>query len=114
MADPNCLESSGVDTIFKLPESFAPWLERWKLRLNKAEEKNTQVATDMLEVNPIYIPRNHLVEAAIDAATTMQDFKPFHALVDRLGKPYEFDRTAHQFALPPSPKQVVRQTFCGT
>ena len=68
----------------------------------------------MYAVNPVYIPRNHLVEEAIDAAVNQQDFEPFHTLVDVLAQPFEFNDTRARFATPPRPEQVVRQTFCGT
>ena len=41
----------------------------------------------MDRVNPVYIPRNHLVEEALDAATA-GDLDPFHRLVDVLADPY--------------------------
>ena len=40
------------------------------------------VANAMDLVNPIYIPRNHLVEEAIDAAVLERDLAPFHRLVE--------------------------------
>ena len=68
----------------------------------------------MLGANPVFIPRNHLVEAAIRAAEDEGDFGPFHQLVERLENPGEFDPQDAESALPPRPEQVVRQTFCGT
>ena len=68
----------------------------------------------MLRTNPVFIPRNHLVEEAIRAAEDDGDFQPFHALLERLAEPFEFDSRDARYALPPRPEQVVRQTFCGT
>lgn len=68
----------------------------------------------MYTVNPVYIPRNHLVEEAISAAEKQQDFEPFNRLVDLLANPFEFSRENDRYAIPPRPEQVVRQTFCGT
>jgi uncharacterized protein YdiU (UPF0061 family) len=68
----------------------------------------------MYAVNPVYIPRNHLVEEAISAAEKNQDFEPFNNLVDILANPFEFNRANARYAIPPRPEQVVRQTFCGT
>ena len=68
----------------------------------------------MYAVNPVYIPRNHLVEEAISAAETQQDLEPFNRLVDILVNPFEFSHDNARYALPPRPEQVVRQTFCGT
>jgi uncharacterized protein YdiU (UPF0061 family) len=68
----------------------------------------------MYAVNPVYIPRNHLVEEAISAAEKNQDFEPFNKLVDILANPFEFNRAKARYVIPPRPEQVVRQTFCGT
>lgn len=68
----------------------------------------------MYAVNPVCIPRNHLVEEAISAAENHQDFEPFNRLVDILTKPFEFSQINARYATPPRPEQVVRQTFCGT
>ena len=68
----------------------------------------------MYAVNPAHIPRNHLLEEAIDAASRQEDFEPFHTLVDILAQPFEFDSANARYAIPPRPEQIVRQTFCGT
>jgi uncharacterized protein YdiU (UPF0061 family) len=68
----------------------------------------------MYRANPAYIPRNHLVERAIRAAEDEGDFAPFHALVEHLENPYDYDPDYADYAIPPRPEQVVRQTFCGT
>lgn len=68
----------------------------------------------MYAVNPVCIPRNHLVEEAISAAEKQQDFEPFNKLVDVLANPFEFNPSLARYAKPPRPEQVVRQTFCGT
>ena len=114
LANPQTASGGGVGSIFELPDSFAPWLDRWRQRLtgDRLDAKKRQLA--MYMVNPVYIPRNHLVEEAISAAENQQDFKPFHALVDILAQPFEFDKTHARYAVPPRPEQVISQTFCGT
>ncbi len=68
----------------------------------------------MYVANPVFIPRNHLVEEAIEAATRNGDFAPFHQLVDVLAQPHQYRDDLARYATPPEPQQVVRQTFCGT
>ena len=65
-------------------------------------------------VNPAYIPRNHLVEAALDAAVSRQDFAPFEQLLEVLTRPFEKRRGYERYAAPPAPEERVHQTFCGT
>jgi len=106
--------SGGVSSIFELPETFAPWLDRWRERLAIESRDASGRQTGMYAVNPAYIARNHLVEEAIDAAVNLQDFEPFHTLVDVLAQPFVFNDSHARYAIPPRPEQVVRQTFCGT
>ena len=68
----------------------------------------------MLVTNPAIIPRNHLIEAAIVAATNDDNFDPFHQLVDHLSSPFDLSGVDLDYAKRPRPEQVVRQTFCGT
>jgi uncharacterized protein YdiU (UPF0061 family) len=67
----------------------------------------------MAAVNPVFIARNHLVEEAI-AAGYEGYFKPFHRLLERLEKPFEYSADDAVLATPPRPEQIVQQTFCGT
>ena len=68
----------------------------------------------MRAVNPAYIPRNHLVEAALDAAVTRQDFVPFEQLLEVVSRPFEERWGCERYAAPPAPEERVQQTFCGT
>ena len=68
----------------------------------------------MKTVNPAFIPRNHLVEEALDAAVNNGDLAPFEKLLRVLARPFEDQPDAPAYALPPRPEQVVRATFCGT
>jgi uncharacterized protein YdiU (UPF0061 family) len=68
----------------------------------------------MRAVNPAFIPRNHLVEAALHAAVDRQNFTPFEELLDVLSRPYEDRPGCERYAVPPTPEERVHQTFCGT
>jgi serine/tyrosine/threonine adenylyltransferase len=68
----------------------------------------------MRKVNPAFIPRNHRIEAVIQAAVTRDDFAPFEELLTVLSKPYEDQAEFAAYANPPEPDQRVLQTFCGT
>jgi uncharacterized protein YdiU (UPF0061 family) len=68
----------------------------------------------MRRVNPVFIPRNHLVEAALEAATWRQDFQLFEELLDAVTRPYEERLGLEHYATPARPEERVLQTFCGT
>jgi len=114
LVHPPSASTGGVGSLIELPDSFKPWLERWQQRLAGESVKPTRRQAGMYAVNPVYIPRNHLVEEAIVAAEEHRDFEPFNLLVDLLASPFEFDMANGRYATPPRPEQVVRQTFCGT
>jgi len=111
---PETASGGGVGAIFELPDAFDPWLNQWQQRLGSEPQNASERQAGMYIVNPAFIPRNHLVEEAIDAATRQKDFGPFNQLVDLLSQPDKFDKDKARYATPPRPEQVVSQTFCGT
>ncbi len=99
-------------SLFEEPAAFDLWCERWRARLPSSDLH--AVADAMDRVNPIYIPRNHLVEEALDAATA-GDLGPFHRLIDVLARPFD-DRPGSERFAAPAPKDFGDgyRTFCGT
>ncbi len=83
---------------------FAAWLNRWQ-----SMAPNTAI---MDAANPKLIPRNHLVEEAIQSAV-YDNWELFHELNQALASPFSHI-SEPRFAEPPTPDQEVRQTFCGT
>lgn len=91
------------------------WLESWRARLAREAMPSEVRARAMRAVNPIYIPRNHLIEEAIQAATQGADFALFEALCDVLAHPFREDADLPvRYTLPAEPNERVTQTFCGT
>ena len=103
-----------IRDLFEKPETFDEWAERWRDRLITEPTNDAERQEQMHTVNPLYIPRNHLVEAVIRAAEDEQDFQPFYELLGVLKQPYIKQAGKEVFATPPKPKEVVRNTFCGT
>jgi len=103
-----------VDALFEFPEEMQHWLARWRRRADAETGPAEQRQATMYRANPAFIPRNHLVEEAIAAATFEYDLGPFNALVEVLDKPFTYRDEHARYATGPRPEQVVRQTFCGT
>ncbi len=103
-----------VAELFEIPGPLQPWLARWRDRLTTEQSTASERQASMYAANPVFIPRNHLVEEALQAAAEQGDFTPFNSLVDVLARPFSYDRELARFATPPRPEQIVRQTFCGT
>jgi uncharacterized protein YdiU (UPF0061 family) len=99
-----------VQDLFGEPAAFDLWAARWRAALD-GEPRAT--ADEMDRVNPIYIPRNHLVEEAL-AAATAGDLAPFRRLVDVLAAPFDERPGFEAFATPGPPSFGTYQTFCGT
>jgi uncharacterized protein YdiU (UPF0061 family) len=100
--------------LFANVEQINQWLGKWRTRLAIETVSNEQRQAQMRRVNPVYIPRNHQVEAAIRAAEDYADFSVFYQLHEVLQKPFEVQNGRDDFILPPRADEVVQQTFCGT
>ncbi|MFM2390813.1 MAG: hypothetical protein RLZZ437_2368 [Pseudomonadota bacterium] len=83
------------------------WLPRWQARLAP------DAAARMNRVNPAVIPRNHLVEQALEAATH-GDMAPFDALLAAITDPFAPETRREAFALPAPEGLAPYVTFCGT
>lgn len=67
----------------------------------------------MDRINPIYIPRNHLVEQALTAATA-GDLGPVQPLLDAVTAPYDERPGLDGYASPAPEDFGTYRTFCGT
>lgn len=89
-----------------LPDTvFDDWLARWRALQPDVEA--------MDRVNPVYIPRNHLVEQALTAAMR-DDLVPVHKLLEVLAEPYDERDGLADYAAPAPPEFGDYRTFCGT
>ena len=103
-----------VEELLEIPDAMLPWLSRWRDRLQAESTLAGDRQAAMYGANPAFIPRNHLVEEVIAAATSEHDLAPFHQLMDVLREPHDYRPEQRRYASPPQPEQEVRQTFCGT
>ena len=102
-----------VRDLFIDPTAFDGWAADWRSRL-AAEGGDPQARrAAMMATNPAVIPRNHLVEEAIEAAVSRGDLSPFEALGAVLAMPFDEPADA-AFVSPPAADQRVYRTFCGT
>ena len=101
-------------THFADPIAYDEWVARWRQRTGEEPQTPAERAAMMRAVNPAFIPRNHRIEAVIQAAVARDDYAPFEELIAVLAKPYEEQLAFADYANPPEPHQRVLQTFCGT
>lgn len=101
-------------SLFADQPSSQEWLGQWQQRLNRQTQSPAEIAESMRRVNPAYIPRNHRIERAIEAAVDNGDFAPMKHLCDVLANPFEERDEYADYMLPPLPEERVSRTFCGT
>ena len=94
------------------------WLQQWQKRLQDPAEMSrtpAQVTAALQAANPIYIPRNHILEAALSAAVDADDLQPFERLLAVVQSPFEERPADAEFAQPAAAAVTANyQTFCGT
>jgi uncharacterized protein YdiU (UPF0061 family) len=99
--------------VFAAGQRFDDWLTLWGQRLEAERRPTHAVAAGMDRVNPAYIPRNHLVEEAL-AAATAGDLGPFERLLEAVTRPFD-ERPGLEAYASPAPASFGRyRTFCGT
>jgi uncharacterized protein YdiU (UPF0061 family) len=103
-----------VRALFAEPSAYDEWAARWRQRTNQESQTPAERQAAMRAVNPAFIPRNHRVEAVIQAAMVKDDYAPFEEILAVLSKPFEDQPQFASYAEPPQPDQRVLQTFCGT
>jgi uncharacterized protein YdiU (UPF0061 family) len=111
-ADP--ARDAEVRALFADPAAYDDWAVRWRQRLDAEPQDGASRQQAMQAVNPAFIPRNHRVEAVIEAAIARDDFAPFEELVTVLASPFEDQPALARYADPPQAHERVMATFCGT
>ncbi|HHX85597.1 MAG TPA: hypothetical protein GX694_09775, partial [Actinomycetales bacterium] len=86
-------------------DGFGDWARRWRTLSPDARV--------MERANPVYIPRNHLVEEALDAATA-GDLGPFEELLVVVTDPYTERPGLERYTRPAPPGSAPHVTYCGT
>ena len=94
-----------VRSLFPDPAAFDAWAVRWNALGPDADA--------MDRVNPAYIPRNHLVEEALDAATA-GDLGPLTRLLEAVTSPYDERPDMERYAAAAPEDFGPYRTFCGT
>lgn len=96
--------------LFADPAAFDEWARRWQRSL-PADRAAAAAAMD--RANPVHVPRNHLVEEALTAATG-GDLAPLHRLLDAVGDPFTDRPELRRYAEPAPADTGAHVTYCGT
>jgi serine/tyrosine/threonine adenylyltransferase len=107
---PAHLRGGEARSLFVEPDAFDAWAARWEALL---PPDRGAVAAAMDRVNPVYIPRNHIVEEALTAATE-GDMEPFHRLLEVVASPFDERAGLDRYAEPAPAGSRAHVTYCGT
>lgn len=100
-------------SLFDDPAAGRAWLASWRASLGPSGVPDAAGLDGMRRSNPIFIPRNHRVEEAIQGALR-GDFEPFERLHAVLARPFEEQPEHVEYEEPARPEERVDRTFCGT
>ena len=103
-----------LKALFDDDEKLVAWLDTWRVRLALEQRDPDEIAAAMNAINPIYIPRNHLVEEALSAAEDEGNLDPFKQLLDLVTHPYTQRDGFEEYERPASLDRGPYQTYCGT
>jgi uncharacterized protein YdiU (UPF0061 family) len=89
------------------------WLKDWHKLLEREEVDKETAIKRLRSSNPIFIPRNHVIEKVI-RETSEGNFDQFNQLAKALKEPFTHNSSFVDFYNAPKKEELVQQTFCGT
>lgn len=101
------------EELFEAPE-FSKWHNLWLERIGGQQQSEETIQQLMRSSNPAVIPRNHSVEAALEAATEQGDYGVMKQLIDVLSNPYGHSPEQVAYTSLPEQTGTPYQTYCGT
>ena len=95
-------------------EAFAPWLADYRARLGAEQNIDAiERAARMSRVNPKYVLRNHLAQAAVEKAEA-GDFSEVDRLMRLLSQPYDEQPEMDAYAAEPPAQQRRIEVSCSS
>ncbi len=114
LSEPSFGRAQEAASLFNDPTTFADWFDRWQRRLKDEASEPVTRSLKMKRVNPIYIPRNHKVEEALQSMEKHNNIAPFERLNKVLSQPFEQQDGCEAYAQPAPEDFGPYRTFCGT
>jgi len=93
---------------------YVTWQKMWLARLEKQGLSFKKIAAKIDKVNPILIPRNHIIANIIQKAVFENNFSEFDEFLQAIKNPFTEDKKYHKYYLPPNKDEIIANTFCGT
>ena len=98
---------------FHQKDEVSGWINNWKSALNLENKNVGEIILNLNNTNPMYIPRNHQVQKAIEESY-LGNLKVLEEMLEVLKNPFQENVSLSHYSEAPSEQQRVTQTFCGT
>ena len=98
---------------FHQKNEVSGWINNWKSALNLENKNVGEIISNLNNTNPMYIPRNHQVQKAIEESY-LGNLKVLEEMLEVLKNPFQENVSLSHYSEAPSEQQRVTQTFCGT
>ncbi len=100
------------DEAEKLKVDLGHYYSDWLDQIKSQEKALTRKL--MTQANPVIVPRNQLVENALDEAALNNNLEPFNDLLIALKAPYKMLEKDHPYRQTSEQYDAAYRTFCGT
>jgi uncharacterized protein YdiU (UPF0061 family) len=91
-------------------QEWVEWLNKWRTAVQAEKIPEDERQASQRAVNPCYIPRQHLLQFAIDAATA-GDYGELEMLLTVLRRPFEEQKGMDKYRQPP-PTEMIKPGIC--
>ena len=100
------------DSVFKNTSDFKKWTENWIIRSISEKANLKDIINKMDLINPCYIPRNHIIEDALENAVN-GDMTLINEILKLYKNPFD-ENGDYEIFMKPSKTNAPYVTFCGT
>jgi uncharacterized protein YdiU (UPF0061 family) len=107
-------DKSRIKKLFSNSRRLDGWIMLWQERVSQENIAVETIANSMDKINPLYIPRNHKVEEALDEAVFKNNMRSFNIMLSVMQNPYDEIESNKSFAEAPISQDKSYKTFCGT
>jgi uncharacterized protein YdiU (UPF0061 family) len=94
-------------------EDFSRWYFEYVDELSKQQIDFLSAKQAMEKVNPRLIPRNHIVEEALNKAAYESNYEEYHRLLELLSSPFDYEKNVEEKYLKAGLNNNYK-TYCGT
>jgi len=100
------------DSVFKNSDDFKKWTQDWMIKIITEKTNLNDITKKMDLTNPCYIPRNHIIEDALENAVN-GDMNLINEMLELFKNPFDENEYTETFKKP-SETNTPFVTFCGT